>query len=415
MSTQEELDLMNRISSLAGRINRHKAQQNDPSSGFVNHPPPSSNYRGSFRSAPYPRGGYRGSGRGRAPVYRNKTLVLNGQSQTSPTDTSEANSPSWVSKTDRHLQLINSAVFEKESQNRTQAIEQSLRQKRLQKDRTEKTHFANYLRHNANTASSSSSSNTNYEVTVDGIRFQVTKQGSKLIRAPNNPASTTPRVATIGGVKFHRTKNGNLVRHGIARAQRLAGGIKKVDVPCKTFSWTGSCPKGPLCRYTHDPTKVAICRDWLVKDACQNGEACDLAHNAAEERTPLCLHFAKGRCNNASCPYVHAEHLQTDLVCGAFGAYGYCEKGSQCPDRHVFECPDFSNTGVCTTKGCKLLHRERASVLRKAADHAMDDVSSDDDDTGGSEDIDSDEVEEFIGTDDVEDMDFSTQMDYIGF
>lgn len=35
-----------------------------------------------------------------------------------------------------------------------------------------------------------------------------------------NPPSATPKVAFVGGVKFHRTRNGNLVRHGIVKAQQ---------------------------------------------------------------------------------------------------------------------------------------------------------------------------------------------------
>jgi hypothetical protein len=100
---------------------------------------------------------------------------------------------------------------------------------------------------------------------------------------------------------------------------------------------------------------------------------------------------------------------------------GYCERGAKCPDRHVFECPDFSNSGACKNKGCKLLHRERASVLRHRAttagdnDEDMPDLSSDDEGDGPApDDIDSDEMEEFIGHDDqVDELDFSK--DYIGF
>lgn len=61
-------------------------------------------------------------------------------------------------------------------------------------------------------------------------------------------------------------------------------------------------------------------------------------------------------------------------------------------------------------------------MLRKAGnkDNAaqegeISDLSSDDDD-GASNDIDSDEVEEFIGKDDeAQDLDFAAQKDYIGF
>jgi len=106
-------------------------------------------------------------------------------------------------------------------------------------------------------------------------------------------------------------------------------------------------------------------------------------------------------------------------VCRAFGIYGYCDKGAECPDRHVFECPDFSNTGVCKSKRCKLPHRERASMLRKAkakestdGDQEMEDVSSDEESVD-SDDVDSDEVDEFIGQDEAGDPDFAAQMDFI--
>ncbi|KAJ3947915.1 uncharacterized protein N0V96_002153 [Colletotrichum fioriniae] len=103
------------------------------------------------------------------------------------------------------------------------------------------------------------------------------------------------------------------------------------------------------------------------------------------------------------------------LVCRSFGMYGYCDKGDECEERHVFECPDFSNTGKCKTRGCKLLHRERASVLRKRADGAeMEDLSSDDEPVD-SDDVDSDEVEEFITDGAGDDTDFKVQKDFISF
>jgi hypothetical protein len=89
----------------------------------------------------------------------------------------------------------------------------------------------------------------------------------------------------------------------------------------------------------------------------------------------------------------------------------------------VNECPDFSNTGECKTKGCKLLHRYKASVIRKnaaLADHGGDegdsDLSSDEDqDEIDSDDVDSDEVdEEFFGGDNgTADTDVLMQEDFV--
>ena len=412
---------MAKIGSLASKINRHKAQQHNTNFD-PHHPSRASHYH---RVAPYPSVGYHGAGRNR---YRNKTLVLNGQSGSAQSvdanAASNSTSPSWVSKTDRHLQLINSAIYEKEAQSRSNAIEQTHRHRQRQRDNREKSKLANFARQNTNhvgASSSASASAAKFEITVDGIHFHVLKGGNKLVKLPGDvdPPSATPKVAFIGGVRFHRTRNGNLVRHGIVRAQQLAGGVKKVNEQCKAFSWNGCCPKGPNCRYIHDVSKVSLCRQLLSKGTCPEGDSCDLSHEVTEERTPLCLHFAKGKCINPSCPYVHAQHSQSDPVCRAFGIYGYCDKGAQCPERHVYECPDFSNTGVCKIKGCKRPHIERASVLRRAGNRSspeeMDDISSDDDFAADSDDIDSDGVEEFIGKDEVEDARFSEQTDFISF
>lgn len=229
---------MARIGNLAGRINRHKAEQNghqSPAQHRTSPPHFSSTVpsipvdpqttsdtaystRGSYRVAPYHPRGYRGGrGRGRgAPAYRNRTLVLNGQSRPATTNTSTNTStgatssatatatatassetgppntnpggPSWVARNDRHLQLINSSVYEKESQNRAAAIEQTLRQKQLQKNLAERNRVSNYLNRTSTAvdpASSNNSSNsTQYELVVDGIRFHVIRQGSKLVRVP---------------------------------------------------------------------------------------------------------------------------------------------------------------------------------------------------------------------------------------
>lgn len=97
--------------------------------------------------------------------------------------------PSWVTKTDRHLQLINRDIYERETQQRTQAIEQTLKQKHENKDRYEKAQFLKNLQQAGGRDSLATTSNlpkpvSRYEVEVDGIRFHVTKQGSKLVKAP---------------------------------------------------------------------------------------------------------------------------------------------------------------------------------------------------------------------------------------
>lgn len=502
MSTEDQ-ELLARIGELAGRINRHKNQQ----AGIVSAParPPSHRrtspaasdigrdrvnsaqdpgYANNYRRGGFPYGGPSAS---RAPVHRHRTLVLNGattQPRSGDTDSggaSDTSNPSWVTKTDRHLQLINTSVYEKETQARTRAIEETRRQKRSQKDERERARLMNHM---ARVGGHSDAAPNQYEIVVQGIRFVVAKNGSKLVKVPGaldsisvppsgshmilgqgDSAKATPRMAVVGGVKFYRSKNGNLYRHGIVKAQRYvlrpesvrlltclrgrhSGTVKKVQVPCKRFSMTGnslsqprrlvpsrhsrrsvrprtdtdrllgSCLQGPRCRYTHDPTKVAACKDFLLQGECPDGDACDLSHDLTPERTPSCLHFAKDSCTKFDCRYAHVKVSPGAPVCRSFGIYGYCDKGAACSDRHAFECPDFSNNGVCKTKGCKLPHRERASALRKAIardnmeDDEMEDVSSDEDgESVDSDDVDSDAVDEFIGRDEL-DLDL-LKRDYI--
>ncbi|EHK24779.1 uncharacterized protein TRIVIDRAFT_178368 [Trichoderma virens Gv29-8] len=422
--SEEDKELLARIGQLAGQINRHKNQQAGYQSVPSSHHP--SRHRGNVyrqASAPYPTRGF--SSRSTA-THRHRTLHLNASGSASGSASSSA-APSpgpttsgWVSKNDRHRQLINASIYEKDSQNRAKAIEET-RQRNLKEQRLrEKKRFGEYLRHQAGgaglagTSVSANSTGLN-EILVNGIRFRVLDGGKKLVKAPDDPTSAamTPKLTVIAGVKFHRTKTGNLVAQRIVRDQRRSGAVKKLDQRCKIFSTTGSCPKGPTCRYIHDPDKVALCKDFLKDGKCPNGEACDLSHEFTPERVPSCLHHAKGQCSRPDCPFTHSKASPGAPVCEAFGFCGYCDKGADCTDRHVFECPDFSNTGICKTRGCKLLHRERASVLRNQAKQRdeAEDVSSEDESVD-SDDVDSDEVAEFLAGDD-DDSDFETPKDYL--
>jgi len=268
MPTESDQELMAKISQLAGKINRHKNQQ----AGFV--PPPTAGF-GPQRTPASPsrrndggvdglentghpsswrHGGYpvRGHPIARPPVHRHRTLILNGTSQpkkpgdaadsTTTAASPELSQSSWISKTDRHLQLINSSVYEKETQARTRAMEETRRQKQAMRDERERSKLLDFLNHTAPSPANQHASARSYEVTVQGIRFVVAKNGSKLVKAPGdvNSAKATPKMAMVGGVRFHRSKNGNLYRHSILAAQRQTGAVKKVDVPCKMFSMTGN-------------------------------------------------------------------------------------------------------------------------------------------------------------------------------
>ncbi|KAH9243125.1 hypothetical protein K456DRAFT_1716749 [Colletotrichum gloeosporioides 23] len=448
MTSSEEQQLLARISQLAGKINLHKAQQagvqSIPSSqaSYHRHNP---HRQGGHphRHSPYP------SSRGPSG-FRNRSLVVNNSgTQTPPSDSptpeasgSTASSGSWISKnTPGQMSLINSAVYDKTNEATAKAIEATRQKKLLQREAREKSQLANHFqRYGGHASAPTTPTNTtavgNHEIEIQGLRYRVANNGSKLVKVSGDlhPVSATPKVTYVGGVKFHRSKRGNLYRAGVLRAHRHHG-VKKVDVPCNMFSLTGisftfspdnssfirtnlgscSCAKGPACRYQHDASKVAVCRELLHKGTCAHEESCDLSHDLTPQRTPTCVHFIKGNCANPNCPYAHSSVTPGALVCRSFGMYGYCDKGDNCEKRHVFECPDFSNMGKCKTKGCKLLHRERASVLRKRTDdNEMEDLSSDEE-SADSDDVDSDEVEEFINDPVGDDADFRVQKDFIAF
>ncbi|EWY93738.1 hypothetical protein FOYG_06798 [Fusarium oxysporum NRRL 32931] len=414
--SEEERELLARISQVAGQINRHKNQQAGSRGSPSHHP--AHHRQNSYRhaSSPYPA---RHNRIGRHPTaHHHRTLHLNGDNSTASRSASSGaeTPPGWVSRTDRHRQLINANVYEKETQNRAKAIEQTRQRKISGHRQREKARFNEFLKHQATASSAQTNPADRNVLTIEGAQFRVMDGGKKLVKIPDalNSSSRTPKFATVAGVKFYRTKTGNLVANRFVNDQRRTGAVKKINQPCKIFSTTGSCTKGPRCRYIHDPNKVALCKDILKDGQCVNGESCDLSHDMTPERTPNCLHYAKGHCAKADCPYTHSKASPAAPVCRNFGFNGYCEMGAECTDRHVFECPDFSNTGRCKVKGCKLPHRERASVLRNktnAAGEPLGDISSDDE-AADSDDVDSDEVAEFIDAD-SDLSDFEEQKDFL--
>ncbi|KAI0953909.1 hypothetical protein AcV7_007305 [Taiwanofungus camphoratus] len=152
------------------------------------------------------------------------------------------------------------------------------------------------------------------------------------------------------------------------QSRRLPTRRKYSDKPCPRFTTTGACNRGLTCMYQHDPSKIAICWNFLQGNCPNTAETCPLSHDPTPERTPLCVHFANnGRCTRRNCPFPHVRVGQRQGVCRDFAVLGYCEKGLDCDKQHVRECPDFAEKGECTTKGCKLPHVIRANRNRKPA------------------------------------------------
>jgi len=146
-----------------------------------------------------------------------------------------------------------------------------------------------------------------------------------------------------------------------------------------------------------------MCKDFLHKGSCAAGESCDLSHDPKPERVPACLHFLRGKCSNSTCRYTHVHVNPSAPVCRDFASLGYCCKGAKCVERHIHECPDYANTGVCRNKECHLPHVDRAGRIRKQNANRTDtrarssedtDLSSDDSNDIGTDDIDSDAIKE---------------------
>lgn len=277
--------------TVAGQINRHKTQTTQPyqpsshQSQYVSRHAPS--HPG---WAPYSRG--RGRGRHVAP-HRNRTLVLNNgtpasvhSNTSSPGPSSdndgEARQPTtsngWVAKRDRHMQLINSAVYDKEKQARAKAMEETRKfkeQRRAEREQSKVLRYAQAARGGA-TVSTTTQPAAAHQILVNDIPFKVTHGGSKLVRVSSmkalhdlcfpgtglhvlddpNTANITPKRVNVAGVTFVRSKNGNLHRLGAVASKmcvvetvntrvyanyhrRNPTTVKKRNELCKRFTTTG--------------------------------------------------------------------------------------------------------------------------------------------------------------------------------
>ena len=147
---------------------------------------------------------------------------------------------SWITKHDRHTQLINRSVFARKTQQRTTAIEESRCQRVLRKDQGDHIKFDHHLDIMPHSnASSVKAGPIAHNIQFNGLSFKVCNGGSKLLRdhckyvicigshayataAVMTSVYTTPKSAVIGGVTFVRSKHGNLYRSGLVRATRYA-------------------------------------------------------------------------------------------------------------------------------------------------------------------------------------------------
>ncbi|KEQ80255.1 hypothetical protein M438DRAFT_368786 [Aureobasidium pullulans EXF-150] len=446
----EEAELRAKIAALSGRINQQRQVGSAPPT--PTYPPPAGRGSGYYptgrgagwagqyvpdRYAPY----HQPRAYPHKPVHRNRTLVVNSSvgapasQQSSPaTPAVTPSSSQWVSKRDRHMQLINTAVYDQKTQQRQLEIEATEQERQRLRDVKEKAKVIKaFQAHSTGStpygAASSASTAAVHDIQINNLRFRVAADGSKLIRMfddSNTDPGATPKSAKVAGVTFHRSKNGNLYRAGLVKKSLRDNNIKKSSELCSMFTSTGMCANGNRCHYTHDPNKTAICKDFLRTGRCVAGEACNLSHESTPHRVPACTHFLRGNCTNPDCRYAHVAVNPSAPVCRAFGTIGYCEKGADCTERHMFECPDYANTGVCRNKKCRLPHVDTAGNLRKAKlaeakteEGNTSDLSSDEESYDGIDydDVDSDNFSdnEVMGGTEERDHELAQQQDYVGF
>ena len=116
--------------------------------------------------------------------------ILNKQSLETPdlADTDPQAITTWVSKRDRHMQLINASVYDKETALRSEAIEKSRHERALLKDQREMLKISEHLRMIAHSttlstpAVSAKKTAVNNQLNINGLTFRVCHGGSKLIR-----------------------------------------------------------------------------------------------------------------------------------------------------------------------------------------------------------------------------------------
>lgn len=486
-SMTDDTELQARIAAISGQINHHKQRQPPYSQPPSHHYSPPS-HRGYGRWTPYGRGGYP-----KQPMYQNRTLVVNGSSAPTPTSTASTDhvavtgAPSTSPETLVRPRGTNNQLVTRQVQVREQEQRMAKRQK---KNQLETSRLITHI--------SSSTDQDNREIDVNGIRFRLKGDGSKLVRVSgmlcpdssytpmtllrsclaDDAAKTTPKRTVIAGVSFLRTKNGNLIRavavnnnarystcvplskrthsllkrdrsritkpqcehftkHGTCSSYTSPGyAVARTRLhrnrtpqsgkpPCSSLTLlAGVCPFGQDCRFSHDPNKVAICKDFLKTGSCARDENCDLSHEMTYHRVPACTFFLRGNCTNDACRFPHIHVSSTAPVCRAFATLGFCAKGAECDKRHVVECPDYANHGRCANREsgkCQLPHPDRASTLRKAAHRQakigsdeQSDMSSDDDEDHDEnmDDVDSDAEDLFMGSgDDTHAL--TQQQDYV--
>ncbi|KAG4304645.1 hypothetical protein PORY_002038 [Pneumocystis oryctolagi] len=329
--------ILNEIAVIAGAINRHKHKREVKNAENL-----------STKSYHYPRN----------PKHRSRhmSLIVNtGDTNANINNSSQPIPSGWIQRKDRHIQLINASIYDSTAKKRVKEIEETRLQKKLKQELLKEEKSENLEK------------NDKKELIINGVKFYMKKNKNKLIRAKDNdPSVKTLKKAFVSGSVFWRSRNGNLWRASLIKSKikKNKFPVKKIEKNCQYYTRLGKCLQGKSCPYKHNPNHVAIC-PLFMKGKCPNENSCDLSHEPTPHRVSACLHFLRGQCSNTNCLYAHIRVNPSAPICREFAIDGYCEKGVECREKHLRECPDFSEKGSCSIKNCRLPHIERAARKRK--------------------------------------------------
>lgn len=278
-SMDENAALQAKIAALSGQIKQHK--EGTPSYTQATYHPSqyhnSSYSRGHPRWAPYNRGGRAGY----PGAHRNRTLVVGGAqggASSASVGPVVATSPEKSSK-DRFVSTRGpgkNQLMTKETYNREQKQKSEQLNPQDSPQRTKRPQSAGY-----GVKAETVAQQNKRELVIDGIRFRMADDGSKLFRipcepsipiairsqlkvtAPDDASTSTPKTFKIADVTFIRTKHGNLVRtksiEGNSRYNRQINWIpgrclqsllgRNIPAPpkpqCEHFTKYGTSPPRP--------------------------------------------------------------------------------------------------------------------------------------------------------------------------
>ncbi|XP_052872162.1 zinc finger CCCH domain-containing protein 3 [Anopheles cruzii] len=209
---------------------------------------------------------------------------------------------------------------------------------------------------------------------IRGTRFALDRTGMRLRMVGSagpvpekRPPETRMHRIDIGGLTYKARQDGTFVRTDVHRTrnhlsvakqrsiQVLATRLKKCNEPCHIYRRLGKClahSRGK-CPKLHDPKHISICRKFLRGECTVEG--CLMSHNVSLEKMPVCRYFLEGRCVRDVCPYLHKKVSEKERICHAF-LNGFCALAGKCPNRHVFQCPEYERDGKCDRNKCPYPH-----------------------------------------------------------